>query len=145
MNADHELLEAALVGYRHLRDQIEEKIAEIRSQIGTAPEVELDVVPPSAPQLKRRVISAAGRRRIAAAQRKRWAERKPSESAPAPAKKRAISALGKKHIADATRKRWAEYRAQKAAAAKAAARPAKKASKRQVTKRPATASEQATT
>lgn len=145
MNADHELLEAALVGYQHLRDGIEEKIAEIRRQLGTAPALEPDSDPATQP--KRRVISAAGRRRIAAAQRKRWAERKAPEQAPAPVKKRAISAAGRKHIAEATRKRWAEYRAQKAAAAKAATKPAKKvAARRQVAKKIAPAPpEQATT
>ena len=82
--------------------------------------------PAAGPEPKLRVISAAGRRRIAAAQRKRWAERKLSEQGPAPAKKRAISAGGRKHIAEATRKRWAAYRAQKAAVAKGATKSAKR-------------------
>jgi hypothetical protein len=136
MNADRELLEAALAGYQHLRDGIEEKIADIRRQMGASPALE----PAAGPEPKRRVISAAGRRRIAAAQRKRWVAQKLSEQGPAPAKKRAISAAGRKHIAEATRKRWAAYRAQKAAVAKAATKPAKKvAAKRQVPKKTAPA------
>jgi hypothetical protein len=53
---DQALLEAALIGYQHQADQIAEKIAEIRLEIsGKAP-------------------AAAARKRIAAAQKKRWAE-----------------------------------------------------------------------
>jgi hypothetical protein len=59
-------------------------------------------------------MSAAGRSRIAAAQRTRWAEyRKAKNEAP---KKRRISAAGRKRIIAATKKRWAEFWKKKAAA-----------------------------
>jgi len=62
----------------------------------------------------KRTMSAAGRRRIAAAQRARWAKLKGESAAPKP--KRHISATGKKRIAAASRARWAQFRAEKKAA-----------------------------
>ena len=66
---DAELLAAALVGFEHKRAEIVEKIAELRQRIGggAAPG-------PKAQATKKRTMSAAARRRIGAAQRKRWAE-----------------------------------------------------------------------
>ncbi len=75
-------------------------------------------------------MNAAARQRIAAAQRKRWAEYKKAQGSsakPTKAKKRVLSAAAVKHISDATKKRWAAYRAAKAAAQKAAAKPVRKA------------------
>jgi len=112
MKSNHELLRAALVGYQHQVDQLQAKMAEIRHELGTGLE------PASGPGPKKREISAAGKRRIAAAQRKRWAETKAAEKAAAPARKRRMSAAGRKRIAAATKKRWAEYRAKKAGMAK---------------------------
>ena len=64
-------------------------------------------------------MSAAARRRIAAAQKARWAkirgEAEPTSSstAPKPAKrKRALSAAGRRAISEATKKRWALKRAE---------------------------------
>jgi|SRR5580700_8374393 hypothetical protein len=96
MSADLSLLQAALIGYQHQQDQVEAKIAEIRSQLGEK-------------GVARKPMSPAS-----AGQHKRWAAVKLAEQ-PAP-KKRKMSAAGRKRIADATRKRWAEYRAKKAAA-----------------------------
>ena len=73
--ADLSLLEAALVGYRQRRAEIAAKIDELKQRLsghdagGTAPEP-LSKAP--ARRRKRR-ISPEGRRRIAEAQRKRWA------------------------------------------------------------------------
>jgi hypothetical protein len=63
-------------------------------------------------------MSASARRRIALAQKKRWAAYKASHGtkaaapkSPAPeAKKRVISAAGRARIVAATKKRWAAYR-----------------------------------
>jgi hypothetical protein len=68
---DHALLEAALFGYRHQRDQIDAKIAELRKEIGGKAPVAAKA---PAPAGKKRQMSAAARKRIAAAQKKRWAE-----------------------------------------------------------------------
>ena len=65
-------------------------------------------------------MSAAARRRIALAQKKRWAAYKAGQgtkaAAPAAAKpkKRVISAAGRARIVAATKKRWALQRAGKA-------------------------------
>ena len=72
----------------------------------------------------KRIISAASRRKMALAQRARFAKArkesqpvlvatKPTGSAPA---KRKISAAGRKRMAEASKARWAKFRAQKKAA-----------------------------
>jgi hypothetical protein len=108
---DDEIYAMALIGYREERDRLDRSIAGIEAQLGGRK-------PSAAPAPGRRgAMSEAGRQRIAAAQRKRWAalkKGKPAASA-APKKKRVLSAEGRKRIIEATRKRWAAYR--KAAAA----------------------------
>jgi hypothetical protein len=120
--SDAEILEAALFGLETKRSEIDEKMAELRRQIGgrdgqpARKSVAVDLAEPTP---KKRTMSAAGRRRIAAAQRKRWAALKEGaaeEPKPAQIKKRKLSAAGRKRIIAATRKRWAEYKAKKAAA-----------------------------
>ena len=68
MKTDYSLLEAALIGYQHQRELLAAKIAEIQRQLGDAH------ASPSAESPKKRVMNAAARKRIAQAQRKRWAE-----------------------------------------------------------------------
>jgi hypothetical protein len=119
MKTDYSLLEAALIGYQHQRELLEVKIADIQRQLGNAPATVSDEKP------KKRVMNAAARKRIALAQRKRWAEFHKTKGTPA--KKRMMSAEGRERIAEATRKRWAEFRAAKAASA---GKTAKKAGKR---------------
>jgi len=66
----------------------------------------------------RRKMSAAGRARIAAAQKARWAKVKsgrPAARARTVPKKRTMSAAGRKKIAAAQKARWAKVRAMKAA------------------------------
>jgi hypothetical protein len=109
MTTDYSLLEAALIGYEHQRELLAIKIAEIQRQLGNAPAATSDEAP------KKRTMNEAARKRIALAQRKRWAEFHKTQAAPA--KKRMMSAEGRERIAEATRKRWAEFRAAKAGAA----------------------------
>jgi hypothetical protein len=120
MTTDRALLEAALYGYQHQRDEIEVKMAEIRGLLSGKPASGSTGAQASEAPVKKRTMSAAGRRRIAAAQRKRWAAQKATKQTPAkkevPKKKRHMSAAGRKAIAEATRKRWALLREQKAAA-----------------------------
>ena len=118
---DAELLAAALIGLERQRDEIDEKMAELRQRLdsgaGQAARKSAAVDSGAATQ-KKRTMSAAARRRIAAAQRKRWAAIKKAEALPKPApvrKKRRISAAGRKRIIAATKKRWAEFHAKKAA------------------------------
>jgi hypothetical protein len=122
---DIEILEAALLGLQHESSRIDTKIAEIRARIGGTQE---SVASSGNKPTRKRILSAAARRRIAAAQKKRWASyRTESQAAepvtkqkPAKAKKRDISAAGRKRIAEATRKRWAAFRAAKLKKARAA-------------------------
>ena len=75
---DAELLEAALIGLERQRSEIEEKMAELRQRLDDRagrPARSAAAVNTAAPTVpKKRTMSAAGRRRVAEAQRKRWAE-----------------------------------------------------------------------
>jgi hypothetical protein len=78
----------------------------------------------SADTKAKRIISAASRRKMALAQKARWANLRQSSQPTAVAKststaatKRKISAAGRQRIAAATRERWAKFRAAKKKAA----------------------------
>ena len=73
---DQSLLEAALMGYEEQRRRIEAAIADLRGRIGGSKQPVKDSAPQDKPARKKRHISAEGRRRIAEAQRKRWAAQK---------------------------------------------------------------------
>ena len=63
-------LEMALVGYQIEKEKIEGKVRDIQSQLKGKPAV----APAKTAPVVKRVLSAAARRRISAAQKKRWAE-----------------------------------------------------------------------
>ncbi len=80
-NEDITMLSMALLGYQSEKQRIEEKIQEIQSRLSgrvtAAAPRSTHKVEASAPTQKndgRRTLSAAARKRIAAAQKKRWAE-----------------------------------------------------------------------
>jgi hypothetical protein len=122
---DNTILEMAIIGYESQLEELTAKIADIKAQLGQRgpgrPKATAAAATETAeggPQ-KRRTMSAAGRARIAAAQRARWAAQK-QEASPAKAaapKKRKMSAAGLKAIREATQKRWAAYRKAKKAGA----------------------------
>jgi hypothetical protein len=68
----------------------------------------------SAPQPRRRRISAAGRRRISEAAKARWAARRNTAAKPAAPKQsgghRKMSPAARKRISEMMKKRWAERR-----------------------------------
>ncbi|MCX6996234.1 MAG: hypothetical protein NTV49_03915 [Kiritimatiellaeota bacterium] len=78
---------------------------------------------PVKPAARKRKMSVAGRKAMAAAARARWAKIKGTKVVAPAARKRKMSAAGRKAIAAAARARWAKIRAQ--GSAKKAA-PAKK-------------------
>ena len=82
MKSDQALLEAALVGYQAQIAKIEEAMAEIRTRLGGKTNAPASSAP-AAKQGGKRVLSAAARRRIALAQKKRWAEYKKRQAASA--------------------------------------------------------------
>lgn len=104
---DTSLLEAALLGFEHMKRDVEEKIAEIRGRLGAkgAGGAQAATAKP------KRTLSAAARGRIAAAQKKRWALLKARQARP----KRVLSASARRRIAEAQRKRWALTKAKAAA------------------------------
>ena|ERR1041384_74389 len=111
------IINAAIDGFEAQKRQIDDQIAELRNLLpnprGEGGEDHT--------RSNRRKMSAAARARIAAAQRKRWAESrkqgKASAKSAAPKRKRRLSAAGRRAIAEASKKRWAAVRAKKAAAA----------------------------
>ena len=89
---DTTLLEMALVGYEFQRQQIDEKIREIRAALGggvrhtakataTPATSETGRAAKAAAPRKRRTLSAEARKRIAAAQKRRWAEHRKNQAA----------------------------------------------------------------
>ncbi len=114
---DTELLEAALAGFLYQKEQVERRIAELRARIGERPAPVSHASPvKSAPA--GRSMSAVARRRIALAQKKRWAAYRAGNAKTPAAKpaRRVISAAGRARIVAAARKRWAAYRKAQAAA-----------------------------
>jgi len=122
----HEILHAALAGLEARSAKLDDQIAQVHSLLGTQPK-RLGRPPKNAatsegdgvlttPFSKRRTFSAATRKKMAAAQKARWARLKGPDQEPAP-KKRTMSAEGRKRIAEAARKRWAAVRKAKTAAA----------------------------
>ena len=135
-----EIIVAAIEGFESQKRRIDLRIDELR-QLLNADRTEAAAT--SGAPARKRKVSAAGRRRMAAAQKARWArikaEAEPASSpAAAKPKKRKLSAAGRKAISEATKRRWALKRAEgqkqqstvakKAAAKKTAGkRPHKKA------------------
>ena len=126
-----EILAAAIDGFEAQKKRIDAQIAEIRQMLdGSRPEPAAE----PAPTKRRRKMSAAARKRIAVAQRKRWAavrgESGASRPVPAqaPKRKRRLSAAGRKRIIEATKKRWAAVRAAKRATAPARTKAARRKS-----------------
>jgi len=118
-NEDLAMLKMALVGYEHEKQRIDEKIREIEARLsGTSAAGPAMAATSKAKNGRvKRVLSPAARKRIAAAQKKRWAEHRKQlggSSATAAAKpagvKRVLSPAARKRIAAAQKKRWAEHR-----------------------------------
>ena len=108
-----EIISAAILGFEEQKRHIDANIAELRAILSG--DSAKSTVKPEPTKHKRRKVSAAGRARIAEAQRKRWAESKaasqPSTPEVTPKPKRRLSDAGRKVIVAATKKRWALKRA----------------------------------
>jgi hypothetical protein len=118
-----EIIHAAIEGFESQKRRIDSQIDELRQLLSTH---HTEAAPASGAPAPKRKISAAGRRRMAAAQQARWAKaRGEAEPASSPAtpkpteQKRELSEAGRKAISEATKKRWAlkKAEAQKAQAA----------------------------
>jgi hypothetical protein len=94
-NEDLTTLEMALVGYQIEKQKIEDKIRDIQSQLGGKSTAKRGAKRSRRAGGGGRVLSAEARKRIATAQKKRWAEHRKRVAAAAkqsPAKKEAAKA-----------------------------------------------------
>jgi len=117
-----EIINAAIFGFESQKTKIDAQIAELRAML---PGSSAQTATPEPTKRKRRKMSAAGRKAIAEAQRKRWAESKGTAEPPAseaPKPKRKLSAAGRNAIIAATKKRWEAVRAAKAQQERGAAK-----------------------
>jgi len=107
-----------LIELRAELNRINQAIAALEMLNGTAPAITPAAI--AAPkQAKRRGLTPAGRRRLSAMMKKRWAERRQKAAKPAPAKIAAhkpMSAATKKRLSLLAKRRWAERRKQRSAA-----------------------------
>jgi len=83
MRLDIATLQAALIGYRGELERIDRKMAEIRKQLGLkhGADQPLPLGNGDPWPRKKRVLSAAARKRIAAAQKKRWTAHRAAKKA----------------------------------------------------------------
>ena len=140
----NEIITAAIEGFEGQKTRIDQQIIELRA-ILSGGATEITNTPEDAALGKRggrRKFSAAARKRMAEAQKARWAAIKGTSEQPEavtqePTKaKRKMSAAGRKAIGDATRKRWAMKKAaEKAASKKATAKKAVKSAPVKATKK----------
>jgi peptidoglycan hydrolase CwlO-like protein len=122
-----EIIEAAIHGFEAQKQHIDSQIAELRAMLSPATTAATSASESTG--RRKRGMSAAGRRAIAEAQRKRWAAVKGESRAPTPAKKqkRKLSAAGRAAIVAALKKRWAAKKAAGSGETQAAAKkPARK-------------------
>jgi hypothetical protein len=117
-----EIISAAILGFEEQKNRIDVQIAELRAMISPSSngsQASARTAPQPAKHSRRR-MSAAGRRAIAAGQRKRWAASAAKNLVAPPKPKRKLSAAGKAAIVAALKKRWAAKRAEAAGTKKTA-------------------------
>ena len=108
-----EIIIAAIAGFEAQKDNIDSRIAEIRSMLDGGRSEPAATTETVKPRMKR---SAAVRRRMALAQRARFAKLKQGskpDAQTAKPKKRKMSAAGRRAISLAAKKRWAAIKAAK--------------------------------
>ncbi len=77
---DHDTLLMALYGYEQKRTEIEEKIRELKTQLGNVKiSTRANGTSPAKQPSVKRVLSADARKRIANAQKRRWAAHRKSK------------------------------------------------------------------
>ena len=112
-------LKEVLTALEAQRASLQKELTKIEAAIKAVASIGSEDQASPAKQGKRRGMSAAGRARIAAAQKARWAKAKKQTAkkvtAPVakPAKKRKMSAAGLAKIRAAVKARWAKVKAEK--------------------------------
>src|SRR6202050_1193133 len=111
-----EILNAAMEGFESQKRRIDSQIDALRQLLSAG---RTEAPPASGARAPKRKMSAAGRRRVAAAQKARWAKLRGESALPPspvtsehPKRKRKLSAAGRKAISEATKRRWALTRAE---------------------------------
>jgi hypothetical protein len=114
MQINRAIIEAAIAGFEQQKQRIDETIVELRAQLNGSTETKkgrIAKVAEAAPARRKHTMSAEGRARIAAAQKKRWAEQKKQSAEPKPApkeKRKMPSAATAKLVANLTKARAAK-------------------------------------
>jgi hypothetical protein len=118
MQMNRAIIEAAIVGFERQKQEIDETIAGLRAQLGGASSGSSHKTTIAGAARTKRVLSPAARKRIAAAQKARWAAFHAKQGAPAKkaAPKRKMSPAARAKLAA----NLAKARAAKAAKAKTA-------------------------
>jgi hypothetical protein len=115
----NEIINAAIIGFEEQKRRIDVEIAGLRAMLsGASVEAAAEVATTTPTGRARRKVSAAGRRKMALAQKKRWAAKKAGTKPSTPVAKKTkggITDAGRAALAAAMKKRWA---AKKAAAKK---------------------------
>jgi len=78
-NDDPTILQMALIGYQLEKDKIDAKIKEIQAQL-KGRRGAVSSAPAEKPASVKRILSPEARKRIAAAQKKRWAEHRKAKA-----------------------------------------------------------------
>src|SRR5215831_11250804 len=75
MQLNRAIIEAAIVGFERQKERIDETLAELKAQLAgvSGNGHKTEIAEATTPTKVRRKMSAAGRKRIAEAQKKRWA------------------------------------------------------------------------
>jgi hypothetical protein len=109
------MLELALKGLQAERTNIDDEIAQIKSELNPRSAVAKRVTTASAATApKKRTMSAAARRKISLAMKRRYAGMQPAAPRQPSVKKQSggsrLTAAGRKKLSDLMKKRWADRR-----------------------------------
>jgi len=101
------LLELALKGLEAERTKIDDEIVQIKSQVNPRPATTQSATAGSSTPPKKRTMSAAARKKISEAMKRRYAELNSGRRQSAGSR---LTAAGRKRLSDLMKKRWAEKR-----------------------------------
>ena len=101
------LLELALKGLEAERATVDDEIAQIKSQLNQRPATAQSATAESSAPPKKRTMSAAARKKISEAMKRRYAELNSGKRQTASSH---LTAAGRKRLSDLMKKRWAEKR-----------------------------------
>jgi hypothetical protein len=107
---NQKVIAAAIEGFELQKVELDAQIATLRALLPSGQPLQAPTVAPA-----RRRFTDATRKRMAAAQQKRWdAYNEAKAEAPPAKKKRTLSAAGRRNIIAALKRRWAAQKAGKA-------------------------------